>query len=289
MIPSVREPVETSTIERHDTGHDVPRAVILQTRRYAAGTQIPTHVHARAQLVFAEEGVMRVSTVDGSWVVPSQRAVWVPPETPHTILIGSRPLLMRSLYIKQSVKSLGPRCCTVNVSELLRALILQFSRIPEVFDERGPDGRLAQVLLDQISSSQVTPLHLPMGRDARARKIMDFLAKHPEDTRTIEEWSSEVGGSPKTLTRLFLKETRMGFREWRQRARLLRALEYLAGGRSVHAVANDVGYESPSAFITMFTKTLGMTPAEYFRDTTEPRRRNILKSRHSGSKAKQVR
>lgn len=263
----MRKFVETSVTERHDDGHDVPRAVMLLTRRYAPGSKIPTHVHSRAQLVFAEEGVMRVNTVSGSWVVPPQRAVWVPPETPHSILIGSRPLLMRSLYMMRSAKSLGGHCCTVNVSELLRALILEFARMPPVYDERGDEGRLVSVLLDQISSSQVAPLHLPMGRDPRVHKVMDFLSKHPQDKRTIEEWANTVGGSPKTLMRLFRKETRMGFREWRQRARLLRALEHLAGGMPVHAVANEVGYESLSAFITMFTNALGATPAAYFRST----------------------
>ncbi len=58
----------------------------------------------------------------------------------------------------------------------------------------------------------------------------------------------------------------MGFRVWRQRARLLRALVALAGAMPVTAVAFDAGYDSPSAFIAAFKREFGTTPARYFRD-----------------------
>ena len=45
----------------------------------------------------------------------------------------------------------------------------------------------------------------------------------------------------------------------------IRALELLAEGQKVTAVAADVGYESPSAFIAMFRRELGGTPRTYFR------------------------
>ena len=40
----------------------------------------------------------------------------------------------------------------------------------------------------------------------------------------------------------------MSFAEWRRRARLLRALGWIAEGRPILAVALDLGYDSPSAF-----------------------------------------
>jgi len=46
--------------------------------------------------------------------------------------------------------------------------------------------------------------------------------------------------------------------------RLLSALERLAQGRPVTDVALDVGYDSPSAFISTFRQSLGTTPRRYF-------------------------
>ncbi|WP_320042068.1 helix-turn-helix domain-containing protein [uncultured Desulfobacter sp.] len=56
----------------------------------------------------------------------------------------------------------------------------------------------------------------------------------------------------------------MTFRQWRQQARLIEALKLLAKGTPVKEVAFDVGYESVSAVIYMFKKSLGSTPGKFF-------------------------
>ncbi len=52
---------------------------------------------------------------------------------------------------------------------------------------------------------------------------------------------------------------------WRRQLRLLHALERLASGESVTTVALALGYDSTSAFISMFRRNLGRTPGSYFR------------------------
>ena len=54
------------------------------------------------------------------------------------------------------------------------------------------------------------------------------------------------------------------FGQWRQQARLL-ALERIAGGEKIIDVALELGYESPSAFTSMFKKQFGKTPSQFFR------------------------
>ncbi len=56
----------------------------------------------------------------------------------------------------------------------------------------------------------------------------------------------------------------MTFGQWRKQARLMRALPLLAAGESVTRVALDVGYDSTSAFISMFKSALGTTPGRYY-------------------------
>ncbi len=62
----------------------------------------------------------------------------------------------------------------------------------------------------------------------------------------------------------------MTFGRWRQQLRLLQAMQLLAAGRPVTAVALEVGYDSPSAFIAMFKRTLGTTPHRYFATAAKP-------------------
>jgi AraC-like DNA-binding protein len=228
---------------------------------YPKGHRIAPHRHDWAQLIYARAGVMTVATAAGAWVVPPQRAVWVPAGTEHAIHCGT-PLSMRALFLARGLRgALPPACSVVNVSPLLRALILAGVEAP------GADRRrqlLAALLIEEIRAARVAPLHLPQPEDPRLKRITAAIAAEPGDARTLAAWSREVGASVRTLSRRFLAETGMTFRQWQRQARLLGALVRLAQREPVTVVALDLGYDSPSAFIHAFRRALGTTPRRYF-------------------------
>jgi len=256
--PAQQRPDDDRGIDR------VPRPVASRVRELPQGHLVEAHHHRRAQLLFASRGTMVVSTDQGIWVVPTQRAVWIPALVDHAVLTRSQ-LSLRSLYFSPSIVPDMPKACAVvTVSELLRQLILAAVALPAEYDEDGADGRLIGVLLDQIQTLPETPLHLPIPTDSRLRMIAETLSENPADPRSLEQWADSAGASSRTLTRLFAAETGMTFRQWRQQVRLLEALARLADGHPVTTVALDLGYDSQSAFISMFRKSLGTTPGRYF-------------------------
>jgi AraC-like DNA-binding protein len=232
--------------------------------RYPSGYVIPSHTHEWHQLIYGSIGVMTVTTAKGTWVIPPHRAVWVPAGVEHAIeLSGS--VLMQSLYLAADVSAALPaECCAVNVSPLLRELIAHIAT-PE-FPERPPAvrARLLGVLLDQLEVLPTIPLQLPLPRDPRAVRVAEWLREHPDAPGLLKQMARRSGASVRTVERLFQLETGMTFGKWRQQLRLLHALRQLATGRPVTAVALEVGYDSPSAFIAMFRAALGMTPTRYF-------------------------
>jgi AraC-like DNA-binding protein len=145
-------------------------------------------------------------------------------------------------------------------------LLLKAASFPELYDEDGPDGRLANVLLDQLAVAPVEKLNCPMPMDAKLRKIADAMMADPSDCATIAEWGRRVGTAERTLARILQRETGMSFGRWRQQLHILIALRQLAEGMPVQTVALDLGYESASAFITMFRKALGKPPGRYLAD-----------------------
>ncbi len=250
------DPAETS---------DNPRPVVTLANDYPSGYEIAPHRHARAQLVYASQGVMTVTAAAGSWVVPPQRAVWMPAGAEHAVRVN-RAISMRSLFIRpESAPGLPKACRVVTVSSLLRALILRAMAVPPLYDEAGPDGRILRVILDELRALQSAPLHLPRPGDARLLRVTEALIADPADARPLDAWARAAGASPRTLARLFAKETGLTFRAWRQRARLLHALVELAARKPVTSVAFEAGYDSPSAFIAAFKREFGTTPARYFR------------------------
>lgn len=249
----------------------LPQPMVAHARDLVDGETIPPHSHRRAQLVYASDGVMTVTTAEGAFVVPPYRAVWMPAGVVHRI-DAAGPVRMRTIYIDAGHRAvsgatrLPGTVCVLHVTPLLRELILAAVDAPQTFPPDGPEARLMGVILDQIQVLPVAPLSLPIPRDARLRRVADALLADPADARSIEDWAHLAGASARSLARLFQAETGMSLGQWRQQLRLLRALERLAAGEPVTGVALDLGYDSPSAFIAMFRRALGTTPRRYFAD-----------------------
>lgn len=245
---------------------DLPRPVGAMAKDFADGFFIPPHAHERSQIIYASAGVMRVRTPQGAWVVPPHRAVWVPAGIVHDVRMAGA-VAMRTLYIApDAVRTLPGECCVVGVTPLLRELILRATALPLLYDEAGAEGRLMRLILDELRALPVLPLNLPMPADPRLARICKAILGAPGDPRTLGEWGKEIGASSRTLARGFVSETGMTFGRWRQQARLLEALTRLGQAQSVTTIALDLGYDSPSAFTSMFRRALGRTPSAYFAD-----------------------
>ena len=232
--------------------------------RYTVDHKIGAHAHDWHQLIYASEGVLWVHTAQGDWVVPPNRAVWVPAGVRHGIDM-SGPVFVQTLYFARNVPDpLPDRCCAVNVAPLLRELIRHTITLG-MLDESDPaHARLVGVLIDQLAVMTTIPLQLPWPVDERAQRVAAWLRDHADNPGVIKQLARKAALSARTLERLFRRETGLTFGRWRQQLRLLQALRLLAAGRSVTATASGVGYESPSAFISMFRRTLGVTPHRYF-------------------------
>jgi len=244
----------------------LPRALYARTESLPQQVGTPRHSHPWVQLSYAIQGVLHVHTAAGSFVAPPQRAIWVPAGLEHEV-ISSPNTEMRSLYLDHTATGWAPDHCRVlEIDRLTRELVERFCAGPVEYDEHGVDGRLAQVLLDQLRSAPEVSLSLPLPRDTRLQQLCRHLQAQPDDNRSLGQWGTLLGASEKTLSRLFLRETGLTFRAWRQRMRLLGALGPLERGQRVTDVALACGYESTSAFIAAFRQQFGTTPGEFFRD-----------------------
>ncbi len=248
---------------------ELPQSVIAYGRDLGKGDTLPFHSHRRAQLVYASNGVMAVTTRTASYVVPPQRAVWMPGGVEHQIDARSA-VSMRTLYIDvQAAAGLPDVVCVLQVTPLLRELIVEAVTTGPGYESDSPQSRIMAVILDQIRRQPVASLALPIPSDPRLRRLVQSLISNPADSRNLDEWAGEVGASKRTLVRLFRAQTGMTFRDWRQQRRLHRALELLTTGETVTAIALEVGYDNTSAFIAMFRRCLGTTPMRYLNITDQ--------------------
>jgi AraC-like DNA-binding protein len=247
-------------------GHPVewvePPLGVALVGRFAVGrgTRYSTHTHPTHQLVWARSGVVTVGVGDTTWVLPPSRALFVPAGVAHTTA-GASVADLHSLYLRpQRCPPLWPAPTVLAASPMFAALVGHLgSALPA--DARN---RAEAVLFDVLTPAPVASSELTWPRDDRARRVADALAADPADARDAAAWAREVGTSERTLSRLFVAETGVGFGRWRTRLRVRTALELLAAGSPVTVVGRRVGYRTASAFTAAFHREVGVTPSRCF-------------------------
>jgi AraC-like DNA-binding protein len=246
---------------RHHGPEEEPAA-----RGYAvthpAGTVVLPQGPGWDQLILAAGGVMTVETPDGLWVLPPHRAAWVPAGVEHR-LVMSGTVRLRTLYLAAGLAALPPACRVVDVSPLVRELVLYAVRVAPLWRDVPEHARLLGVLADQFVVLPDAPLQLPLPSSPVARAVADALLADPAHAGDVAALARAAGASRRTIERLFAREVGMPVGAWRQRLRLVTALRLLAAGHTTTEVALAVGYATPSAFAAMFRTAMHTTPRQW--------------------------
>lgn len=243
---------------------DLPRRVLALGSDYPANTQLARHSHRRAQFLYAMNGMMKVETDDGQWLVPPYSGVWIPATRPHRVLMPG--VSTHSLYIEpDAAPRAGGRCEVLQVSPLLHQLLLSACQLPLLYHEDGHDGALIELVLHELKAATPLPMFTPLPQSAPLVALCSDFLRQPDIHCTPEQWAARLNKSARTFHRLFRQQTGMAFRDWRQQACLMYALTALREGRTITDVALSLGYEHPAAFTSMFRKTIGQAPTAFVR------------------------
>ncbi len=222
------------------------------------------HSHQKSQLLYAVQGVMTITAGNQLHILTPNRAIWLPAGLKHSATTSG--FHYRSLYFcPRSFNDLPEETFQLNVTALLRELILRVCHWPAHYPETGAETRLADVLVDEILNAEQSSLQLPLPADRRLQVVVQLLMETPSGQWTMEELAKQAGASARTLSRRFREETGMSFSHWRQQLVLLKALELLSEGRSVTEVSSRLGFASDSAFISMFRRLMGISPGRYLK------------------------
>jgi AraC-like DNA-binding protein len=229
-------------------------------KSHLRGRVLKWHQHRHAQLLYAVSGVMQVQTNQGQWIVPPQRALWIPPATAHQVTMLSD-TEMRTLYFPPSIcrtSYLGIHAVVTDslMCELILALF-------EAEYSAPVHEHVVALLLSLIPASQELSSYLAMPNSpAMLRVALAVLANRQWNT-PIASIAVALHTTERSFSRHFTTEVGMSFRTWRQRARIITSLDRVVAKESIKAVASISGFHSSSAFVAAFKKVMGYTPAQF--------------------------
>jgi AraC-like DNA-binding protein len=241
--------------------------VHLVARHYKKGIRLDTHMHREAQLVYAARGTMQVTTPKGRWLVPPDRAVWVPARLEHSIDVLAD-IDMRTLYFDLAWLKREPRSDSLDAEFVVRVSRLLHQTILALFDGRNDPERtelLVRLAVLELHHAEDSTTFIPLPHEPRCRRAVDIVLADPTGSHQIDTLARAVGTSARTLSRLFASETQLSFKSWCQRARIAAAIERLSmqANVSVKQLASDLGYASVPAFSHAFRQVTGKRPTEF--------------------------
>ena len=189
---------------------------------YQKGIRLDTHMHREAQLVYAAKGTMQVTTPKGRWLVPPDRAVWVPARLEHSIDVLAD-IEMRTLYFDSAWLAREQRSDSLDAEFVVRVSRLLRETILALFDGRtDPDrtGLLVRLAVLELHHAEDSTTFIPLPHEPRCRRAADIVLADLTASHEIEALARAVGTSARTLSRLFSSETQLSFKSWCQRARI---------------------------------------------------------------------
>lgn len=227
---------------------------------YPPAFLVPEHAHGADQAIYATHGVMEVSVGQSFWLIPPQFAIWIPARTMHRIRMPGA-VSMRTLYLRRGLApKLPPTCTVLHVTPLLRELILETVRIGQLRTRNRLHQALRDLVVFHLEAASPVPTFLTMPQDPRALTVAQALISNQAHSPSLQALCAGAGASVRTIERMFRREVGTDFATWRRQARLMKAVELLAGGSSVKQVAFAIGYRQPSAFVEMFRRAFAATP-----------------------------
>lgn len=259
----VETPIRTIPPDRRAAASGVH----LVARHYLKGERVEAHMHREAQLVYATRGTMQVTTPKGRWLVPPDRAVWVPARLEHAIDMLAD-VEMRTLFFERARLGREPHGAQLTSEFVVRVSPLLHQAILALFADRASGERavlLVKLALLELHRAEDSTTFIPVPREPRCRRAAEIVLADPTVAHEIEAVARRVGTSARTLSRLFSAETELSFKSWCQRARIAAAVERLSADAnvSIKQLAAQLGYASGPAFSHAFRQVTGKTPTEF--------------------------
>lgn len=226
------------------------------------------HQHEKAQLMFAENGLLHLHVGDKKLFLPSRYCVWIPANIPHQIWSNSAGLYIRSIHLDVLANQgqLLEEAIIFYASNLFKEMIIYSEKWS---GKEGQDGFTKEFfyVLQRLLPAQMAQamyVYLPTTTHEKLAQVIEYVQVHIQEKLSLTRVAKTFGFSDRTLTRLFSSHLGITFSAYMKMARMIKAVELIENGCThVSQIAFQVGYDSLSTFSNNFLETFNMRPLDF--------------------------
>src|SRR5258708_4014327 len=172
---------ETPILSPPTAHRELVGGVHLVARDYRKGVRLGTHMHREAQLVYAARGTMQVTTPKGRWLVPPDRAVWVPARLEHSIDVLAD-IQMRTLYFDLKWLARENRSQSLEAEFVVKVSRLLHESILALFDGQGNPDRtdlLIHLAMLELHQAEDPTTSIPLPHEPHSPPPPHTLPPYP--------------------------------------------------------------------------------------------------------------
>ena len=146
-------------------------------------------------------GTMQVTTPKGRWLVPPDRAVWVPARFEHAIDVLAD-IEMRTLYFDAAWLKRERHGASLASDFVVRVSPLLHQAILALFDDGKSRERMAlliKLVMLELDRAEDFATFIPLPQEARCRRAADIVLRAPAAAHEIEDLAPKswhLGANP---------------------------------------------------------------------------------------------
>lgn len=212
---------------------------------------------------FSLNGTLEFDIEGKYYLSPPSYGLWLPPHTEHQSLPVEHEIHYICIRLHPKFgRFLGDVCCCFSIEPFFRALVIQI--LEQQKSKSSPEylEHLLQVLFDQLKQAPAHSHYLPQSNHPILAPILEKLADPEQFNMSLQQVLYNFTVSERHVLRLSQQELQLSLSEWRNRAKIIFAINQIRQGMTIKQLAYTLGYHHSSSFIEFFKRYTGQTPIQ---------------------------
>lgn len=250
---------------KHDVAEPFPflHGIEVHEFLYQKDDIVTPHSSLWGDFNFSLNGTLEFDIEGQYYLSPPSYGLWLPPRTEHQSLPVEHEIHYICIRLHPKFGDfLGGSCRCFSIEPFFRALVLQILEQQKQVTAPEYLEHLLQVLFDQLKQAPAYSHYLPQSSHPILAPILEKLSDPDLFNSSLQQVLQNFTVSERHVLRLSQQELQLSLSEWRNRAKIIFAINQIRQGMTIKQLAFALGYHHSSSFIEFFKRYTGQTPIQ---------------------------